>query len=104
MIWHGACILIRQGVTRANKSPVKRTRFMTRVGTLGHEMRGDVALTQEDETRLPRLLASSVVVLLVMTTCMLHYLPREFAMIVVSWAMLSISVGISFGHCVLNEP
>ena len=61
-------------------------------------------MTQEDETRLPRLLASCVVVLLVMATCMFHYLPREFAMIVVSWAMLSISVGISFGHCVLNEP
>jgi hypothetical protein len=65
---------------------------------------GEFALTQEDETRLPRMLASCVVVLLVMATCMFHYLPREFAMIVVSWAMLSISVGISFGHCVLNEP
>ena len=42
------------------------------------------------------LLASCVVLLLIMTTCMLHYLPREVAMIVVSWAMLSISVGISF--------
>jgi hypothetical protein len=50
------------------------------------------------------LLASCVVLLLVMATCLLHYLPRELAMIVVSWAMLSISVGISFGHCVLNEP
>ena len=54
--------------------------------------------------RLPTLLASCVVVLPIMAACMFHYLPREFAMIVVSWAMLSISVGISFGHCVLNEP
>jgi len=77
---------------------------MARVGTLGHEMRGELALTQEDETRLPRLLASCMVLLLVMATCMFHYLPREFAMFVVSWVMLSISVGISFGHCVLNEP
>jgi hypothetical protein len=77
---------------------------MARVGTRGQGIRGEFALTQEDENRLPRLLASCVVVLLVMATCMFHYLPREFAMIVVSWAMLSISVGISFGHCVLNEP
>jgi hypothetical protein len=77
---------------------------MTRVGTSGHEIRGELALPQEDETRVPRLLGSCVAMLLVMATCMFHYLPREFAMIVVSWAMLSISVGISFGHCVLNEP
>jgi hypothetical protein len=57
-----------------------------------------------DEDRLPRLLASCVAALLVMAACMFHYLPREFALIFVSWAMLSISVGISFGHCVLNEP
>jgi hypothetical protein len=74
------------------------------VGTTGQELRGELALAQDDENRLPRLLASCVVVLLVLTTCMFHYLPREFAMVVVSWAMLSISVGISFGHCVLNEP
>lgn len=77
---------------------------MARVGTLGQEVMGEYALTQDDEYRLPRLLASCVVALLIMATCMLHYLPREFAMIVVSWSMLSISVGISFGHCVLNEP
>jgi hypothetical protein len=61
-------------------------------------------LTQLEEERLPRLLATCVMGLLIMATCMFHYLPREFAMIVVCWAMLSISVGISFGHCVLNEP
>ena len=61
-------------------------------------------MTQDDKNRLPRLLASCLAGLLVMATCMFHYLPREFAMVVVSWAMLSISVGISFGHCVLNEP
>ena len=61
-------------------------------------------MPQEDAGRLPGLLASCVAVLLIMATCMFHYLPREIAMVVVSWAMLSISVGISFGHCVLNEP
>jgi len=45
-----------------------------------------------------------VAVLLIMAAFMLHYLPREFAMVMISWVMLSISVGISFGHCVLNEP
>lgn len=61
-------------------------------------------MTQNDKDRLPRLLASCVVVLLILAAGMFHYLPREFAMIGVSWAMLSISVGISFGHCVLNDP
>ena len=61
-------------------------------------------MTHDDEDRLPRLLASCVVMLLIMAVGMFHYLPREVAMIGVSWAMLSISVGISFGHCVLNEP
>ena len=61
-------------------------------------------MTHEDANRLPRLLASCVVALLIIATCMFHYLPKQFAMVMVSWAMLSISVGISFGHCVLNEP
>jgi hypothetical protein len=61
-------------------------------------------LTQNNEERLPGLLVSCVVALLILATCMFHYLPREFAMIVVSWVMLSVSVGVSFGHCVLNEP
>ncbi len=61
-------------------------------------------MTQDDENRLLKLLASCVVVLLVMAACMFHYLPREFAMFALSWGTLSISVGISFGHCVLNEP
>jgi hypothetical protein len=39
-----------------------------------------------------------------MSTCMLHYLPRQLAMAMISWAMLSISVGVSFGHAVLSEP
>ena len=65
---------------------------------------GEPVLIQEDEDRLLRLLVSSVVVLLVMAACMFHYLPRELALIVISWSMLSVSVGISFGHCVLNDP
>ncbi|MSP01637.1 MAG: hypothetical protein EXR07_11405 [Acetobacteraceae bacterium] len=61
-------------------------------------------MIQDDEDRLPRLLASSVAILVVLSACMIHYLPRELAVIAVSWVMLSVSVGISFGHCVLNEP
>ena len=61
-------------------------------------------MTRNDEDKLPRVLGSCVMVLLVLAAGMIHYLPRECAMIVFSWAMLSISVGISFGHCVLNEP
>ena len=73
------------------------------MGTPGRG-KGECALTHDDMDRLARLLASCVAVLLIMAACMFHYLPREFAMIAISWAMLSISVGISFGHCVLNEP
>lgn len=58
----------------------------------------------DEEDRLPGVLIACVVALLLVATCMFHYLPRELAMIMVSWMMLSISVGISFGHCVLNEP
>lgn len=61
-------------------------------------------MNDEDAARLPKLLASCVTVLLIMTACMIHYLPSQFAMIGVSWAILSLSVGICFGHCVLNEP
>ena len=69
------------------------------------DQRGDWILTQDDDDdRLPMLLASCVGVLLLLAACMFRYMPREYAMFVVSWAMLSISVGISFGHCVLNEP
>ena len=77
---------------------------MTHVGTPGHDARGRKNLTQNNEERLPGLLVSCVVALLILATCMFHYLPREFAMIVVSWVMVSVSVGVSFGHCVLNEP
>ena len=61
-------------------------------------------MTRNDEDRLPRVLGSCVAGLLVLAVCVIQFLPREFAMFVLSWAMLSISVGISFGHCVLNEP
>jgi hypothetical protein len=61
-------------------------------------------LPQIDEEGLPRLLATCVMGLLILVICMFHYLPRQFAMIAISWAMLSIPVGISFGHAVLNEP
>jgi hypothetical protein len=78
-------------------------RFLADVGTYGHDQ-GECVLARDDEDRLARLLVACVGVLLILATCMFHYMPGELAMIVVSWAMLSISVGISFGHCVLNEP
>jgi hypothetical protein len=65
---------------------------------------GDRALTQGGDKCLLRPLFACVAVLLVITACVLHYLPRDFAMIVVTWSMLSVSVGIWFGHGVLNEP
>jgi hypothetical protein len=77
---------------------------MADVGTFSWAPKGELAVDQQDEHGLPMLLASSLVLLLILATCMLRYLPREFAMLAISWAMLSISVGISFGHCVLNEP
>jgi hypothetical protein len=61
-------------------------------------------LTDDNYDRLPKLLTSALALLLILGTGMFHYLPREVAVIVVSWAMLSISVGISFGHFVLNDP
>jgi hypothetical protein len=57
-----------------------------------------------DKDHLARLLAICVAVLVLVSVCTFRYLPREFGMFLVSWVMLSISVGISFGHCVLNEP
>jgi hypothetical protein len=94
----------RQGAPDVNSITRHRHRLHGQRGDAGPRPEGDFALTQDDENRLPRLLASCMVVLMVLATCMFHYLPREFAMVVLSWAMLSISVGISFGHCVLNEP
>ena len=61
-------------------------------------------MTQDEADRLPILLTSYVAVLVVLTACMIRYTPPDVAAIVVSWLTLSISVGISFGHCVLNEP
>jgi hypothetical protein len=101
-VWHKSCIL--EGGHDIGGTAADFVSHATLVGTLGHAMMGAPVLIHEDEGRLPRLLASSVAVLLVMAACMFHYLPRELAMIVTSWSMLSLSVGISFGHCVLNEP
>lgn len=50
------------------------------------------------------MLVPCVALLTFITACMIHYLPSDFAVIAASWAMLSLSAGISFGHCVLNEP
>ena len=60
--------------------------------------------TVRDSNRLPNLLAGCVAVLLILTACTFHFLPRTFGVILASWVMLSLSVGISFGHCVLSEP
>jgi hypothetical protein len=66
--------------------------------------KGDKALTHHNDERLPRMLATCVIGLLIAAAGMLHYLPRQLAMFAISWVMLSISVGIAFGHAVLNEP
>ena len=95
---------LRRGTVTGQTSQPDAPSSWHGVGTPGHEARGEWVLFQDDEDRLPRLLASCVIMLLILTAGMFHYLPREVAMIVASWATLSISVGISFGHCVLNEP
>ena len=59
---------------------------------------------RQDEDRLLPLLAASVTLLLILSAGLIHYLPRDLAAVAVSWAMLSVSVGIGFGHCVRNEP
>ena len=61
-------------------------------------------MTKDDENALLRIWAPCVAVLLVLTICMIRYLPSDFAIVLASWIMLSISVGITFGHCVLNDP
>lgn len=60
-------------------------------------------MTDAAGDRFSGFLAVSVAILLILTACIIHYLPRHFAVFLVSWAMLSLSVGISFGHCVLSE-
>lgn len=61
-------------------------------------------MTKDDENALLRICALCVAVLLVLTVCMIRYLPSDFAIVLASWIMLSISVGVTFGHCVLNDP
>jgi hypothetical protein len=61
-------------------------------------------LTRPNNDRIPNLLAGCVAALLILTVCTVHFLPRTFGVILVSWAMLSLSVGIAVGHCVLSEP
>jgi hypothetical protein len=70
-------------------------------GDAGHE-RGETNM--QDDNRLPCLLASCLVVLPIITACAIRYVPRELAMVIITWMMVSISVGVSFGHCVLNDP
>lgn len=81
------------------------TRYVDgRHGDVAPRETGDGALNQDDEDQVPRLLATCVMGLLILAICMFHYLPRQFAMIAISWMMLSTSVSISCGHAVLNEP
>ena len=75
---------------------------MIRVGT--REGRGENQMTTQDEHSLFGILGVSVVLLLALTTCVIRFLPSDFALVMVSWIMLSVSVGVTFGHCVLNEP
>ena len=61
-------------------------------------------MSMQDDEQLPMMLGTCVAMLLMMTACVIRYLPQDYAMIIVSWALLSVSVGLSFGHCVLSEP
>ncbi len=61
-------------------------------------------MTTQDEHSLLSILAISMMLLLALTTCMIRFLPSDFVLVMVSWIMLSVSVGVTFGHCVLNEP
>jgi hypothetical protein len=94
----------RREITLQDGQTARTTQWMNGQRRCCAEEQGGRTLTQNDEERLPRLLATCVIGLLIMATCMFHYLPRQLAMIAISWVMLSISVGISFGHGVLNEP
>jgi hypothetical protein len=66
--------------------------------------KGVLALRRGYDDCTPGLLAWCVAVLLLMVAGALHYLPKDLAMIAVTWPMLSVSVGIWFGHGVLSEP
>jgi len=57
----------------------------------------------DEEERLPYLLIACVVGLVTLYSCAIHCLPREISLFLISWAMLSLSVAITFGHCVLSE-
>jgi len=58
---------------------------------------------RDDDDHLVRLLMYSIGLLLLMAACTIHFLPRQIAVVAVSWTILSLSVAVSFGHCVLNE-
>ena len=53
---------------------------------------------------MPGIAISYGAILLVLSVFVLNILPREFAVVLVSWFTLSIPIGITLGHCVLNEP
>jgi formate/nitrite transporter FocA (FNT family) len=57
----------------------------------------------QDDYRLLGLLASCAVPLPVIAACLLRYTPREFAVVITAWMVVSVFVGVSFGHSVLND-
>ena len=61
-------------------------------------------MTQDDEDTFPIFLASCLAVLVFLTAFVIQFLPWEISMFLVYWTLLSIPVGISFGHCVMSEP
>jgi hypothetical protein len=61
-------------------------------------------LRRGDHDWMSRLPAWCVAVSLLMAAAAFHDLPKDLAMIAVAWPMLSVSVGIWFGHGVLSEP
>ena len=61
-------------------------------------------MTRDNADGSSRILASYAAILLGFSLFALSLLPRELAVVLASWFTLSISAGITIGHCVLNEP
>ena len=61
-------------------------------------------MIDDNEGRAFWVFAPCIMLLVLISACLIRYLPSELAAIAVSWIMLSLSVGIGFGHCVRNEP
>ena len=61
-------------------------------------------MTRDDAGEWPGILGFYVALMLLFVAVALTCLPRDIAIVLGSWFTLSISAGITLGHCVLNEP